>query len=167
MSETTRRGFLTGCSAAIAGLAGTRFTSLAFAEQGGGFNQEALVVVQEAWAVALKWEALRWAEGLACSKAWEARVVAGKWFALEDNKAWEGKVAEDKWSALLVLRPVSCHVKENTVLSSFLLESFVEFLAVVWPPLVKLATSIMATLSWVKLVVTAGWANAPVLVVWP
>ncbi len=45
MSGTTRRGFITGCSAAIAGLAGTRFTSLAFAEPGSGFNQETLVVV--------------------------------------------------------------------------------------------------------------------------
>jgi uncharacterized protein (DUF1501 family) len=45
MSGTTRRGFLTGCSAAIAGLAGTRFTNLAFAEPGSGYNQETLVVV--------------------------------------------------------------------------------------------------------------------------
>lgn len=42
--QTTRRGFVTGCSAAIAALAGSRFNSLAFA-QGGGGNDEILVVL--------------------------------------------------------------------------------------------------------------------------
>lgn len=44
MSQVTRRGFLMGCSAAIAGLAGARFNSMAFA-QGGVNNEEILVVV--------------------------------------------------------------------------------------------------------------------------
>lgn len=43
MCQVTRRGFLMGCSAAIAGLAGSRFNSMAFAQ--GGTNQEILVVV--------------------------------------------------------------------------------------------------------------------------
>jgi len=42
--QTTRRGFVTGCSAAIAALAGSRFNSLAFA-QGGNPNDEILVVL--------------------------------------------------------------------------------------------------------------------------
>ncbi len=42
--QSTRRGFLVGCSAAIAGLAGSRFNSLAFA-QGGGSSDEILVVL--------------------------------------------------------------------------------------------------------------------------
>ena len=41
----TRRGFIRGCSAAIAGMAGTRFTGLAFGEPGGDFNDEILVHV--------------------------------------------------------------------------------------------------------------------------
>lgn len=45
MCQPTRRGFLTGCSAAIASLAGSRFNSLAFAQGGGGFNDEILVVL--------------------------------------------------------------------------------------------------------------------------
>src|SRR5262245_14631941 len=45
MCRPTRRGFLTGCSAAIASLAGSRFNSLAFATPGGGFNDELLVVL--------------------------------------------------------------------------------------------------------------------------
>jgi len=43
MCDLTRRGFLVGCSAAIAGLAGSRFNSLAFAQPGG--DQEILVVL--------------------------------------------------------------------------------------------------------------------------
>jgi uncharacterized protein (DUF1501 family) len=43
--KPTRRGFVRGCSAAIAGLAGTRFTNLAFAAPSGDFNDEILVVV--------------------------------------------------------------------------------------------------------------------------
>jgi uncharacterized protein (DUF1501 family) len=42
--QTTRRGFLVGCSAAIAGLAGSRFNSLAFA-QAGDINDEILIVL--------------------------------------------------------------------------------------------------------------------------
>ncbi len=42
--QITRRGFVTGCSAAIAALAGSRFNSLAFA-QGGSWNDEILVVL--------------------------------------------------------------------------------------------------------------------------
>lgn len=42
--QTTRRGFVIGCSAAIAGLAGSRFNSLAFA-QTGTVNDEVLVVL--------------------------------------------------------------------------------------------------------------------------
>lgn len=42
--QTTRRGFLVGCSAAIAGLAGSRFNSLAFAQQG-AVNDEILIVL--------------------------------------------------------------------------------------------------------------------------
>ncbi|MGE0641269.1 MAG: DUF1501 domain-containing protein [Thermoanaerobaculia bacterium] len=45
MCQPTRRGFLVGCSAAIASLAGSRFNSFAFAEGGGGYNDEILVVV--------------------------------------------------------------------------------------------------------------------------
>jgi len=41
--EISRRGFMVGCSAAIAGLAGSRFNSLAFAQPGG--DQEILVVL--------------------------------------------------------------------------------------------------------------------------
>jgi uncharacterized protein (DUF1501 family) len=44
LCQTTRRGFLVGCSAAIAGLAGSRFNSLAFA-QDGSYNEEILVVL--------------------------------------------------------------------------------------------------------------------------
>ncbi len=44
MCQTTRRGFMVGCSAAIASLAGSRFNSLVFA-QGGSYNQELLVVL--------------------------------------------------------------------------------------------------------------------------
>lgn len=43
--QPTRRGFVTGCSAAVAGVAGSRFPSLAFAEPSGSFNEEVLVVV--------------------------------------------------------------------------------------------------------------------------
>jgi len=42
--QTTRRGFLVGCSAAIAALAGSRFNSLAFAQPGAD-NDEILVVL--------------------------------------------------------------------------------------------------------------------------
>ncbi len=45
MPITTRRGFMAGCSAAIAGMAGARISSLAFAQPGGAFNDEVLVVV--------------------------------------------------------------------------------------------------------------------------
>ncbi len=45
MCQPTRRGFLVGCSTAIASLAGSRFGSLAFAEPGGSFNDEIFVVV--------------------------------------------------------------------------------------------------------------------------
>lgn len=45
MCQPTRRGFLVGCSAAIANLAGSRFNSFAFAQGGGGFNDEIFVVV--------------------------------------------------------------------------------------------------------------------------
>ena len=44
MCEYSRRGFMVGCSAAIAGLAGSRFNSLAFADPGSGSN-EVLVVI--------------------------------------------------------------------------------------------------------------------------
>ncbi|MFQ5350030.1 MAG: DUF1501 domain-containing protein [Thermoanaerobaculia bacterium] len=44
MCEISRRGFMVGCSAAIAGLAGSRFNSLAFADPGSGPN-EVLVVL--------------------------------------------------------------------------------------------------------------------------
>ncbi len=43
MANVTRRGFVCGCSAAIAAMAGTRFTSLAFGQP--GFNNDVLVVV--------------------------------------------------------------------------------------------------------------------------
>ncbi len=43
--QPTRRGFVAGCSAAIAGLAGSRFPSLAFADPEGSLNNEVLVVV--------------------------------------------------------------------------------------------------------------------------
>lgn len=43
MSETTRRSFLMGCSAAIAAMAGSRFTSMAFGAPGN--NEEVMVVV--------------------------------------------------------------------------------------------------------------------------
>ena len=42
--QSTRRGFITGCSAAIASLAGSRFNSLAFGAPQGS-NDEILVVV--------------------------------------------------------------------------------------------------------------------------
>lgn len=45
MTRPTRRGFVTGCSAAIAGMAGSRFPSLAFADPGDVTNEEVLVVV--------------------------------------------------------------------------------------------------------------------------
>lgn len=45
MRHPTRRGFVTGCSAAIAGMAGARFPSLAFADPDGSGNNEILVVV--------------------------------------------------------------------------------------------------------------------------
>ena len=41
----TRRNFVKGCSAAVAGMAGARFTNLVFGAPGGGDNQEILVVV--------------------------------------------------------------------------------------------------------------------------
>lgn len=43
-AQSTRRGFLVGCSAAIASLAGSRFNSLAFAGTGGG-DHEVLIVL--------------------------------------------------------------------------------------------------------------------------
>jgi uncharacterized protein (DUF1501 family) len=43
--QITRRGFVVGCSTAIASLAGSRFNSLAFAAPGGSFNEEVLVVL--------------------------------------------------------------------------------------------------------------------------
>lgn len=43
--QPTRRGFVVGCSAAIAAMAGSRLTRLAFAEPGTAVNQELLVVV--------------------------------------------------------------------------------------------------------------------------
>ena len=45
--QPTRRGFLVGCSTAIASLAGSRFNSFAFAQaaRGGGTNDEILVVL--------------------------------------------------------------------------------------------------------------------------
>ncbi len=47
MCSPTRRGFLVGCSTAIASLAGSRFNSFAFAQGsgGGGSNDEILVVL--------------------------------------------------------------------------------------------------------------------------
>ncbi len=45
MRRPTRRGFVTGCSAAIAGMAGSRFPSLAFADPATSINDEVLVVV--------------------------------------------------------------------------------------------------------------------------
>ncbi|MEO8274772.1 MAG: DUF1501 domain-containing protein [Thermoanaerobaculia bacterium] len=45
MCQSTRRGFLVGCSAAIASLAGSRFNSFAFAQGEGNFNDEILVVL--------------------------------------------------------------------------------------------------------------------------
>ena len=45
MRHPTRRGFVTGCSAAIAGMAGARFPSLAFADPDASINSEILVVV--------------------------------------------------------------------------------------------------------------------------
>lgn len=45
MRHPTRRGFVTGCSAAIAGMAGARFPSMAFADPGESINNEILVVV--------------------------------------------------------------------------------------------------------------------------
>ena len=44
MSETTRRGFITGCSAAVAAYAGTQFNTLAFGEPLGD-NEDILVSV--------------------------------------------------------------------------------------------------------------------------
>ncbi len=43
--KATRRGFVVGCSAAVAGLAGSRLTRMAFAEPGASVNQDILVVV--------------------------------------------------------------------------------------------------------------------------
>ncbi|MEM7351185.1 MAG: transcriptional initiation protein Tat, partial [Acidobacteriota bacterium] len=43
MNNVTRRGFLCGCSAAIAGLAGSRLNTVAFGDP--ALNQEVLVVV--------------------------------------------------------------------------------------------------------------------------
>ena len=45
MTRPTRRGFVAGCSAAIAGMAGARFPSLAFADPDVDINNEVLVVV--------------------------------------------------------------------------------------------------------------------------
>lgn len=45
MTRPTRRGFIAGCSAAIAGLAGTRFPTMAFADPESTINDEILVVV--------------------------------------------------------------------------------------------------------------------------
>ena len=45
MTHPTRRGFVAGCSAAIAGMAGSRFPSMAFADTNGSTNDEILVVV--------------------------------------------------------------------------------------------------------------------------
>ncbi len=45
MRRPTRRGFVAGCSAAVAGMAGSRFPSLAFADPDGSINNEVLVVV--------------------------------------------------------------------------------------------------------------------------
>ena len=45
MRHPTRRGFVTGCSAAIAGMAGARFPSMAFADPDGTINNEIVVVV--------------------------------------------------------------------------------------------------------------------------
>ena len=44
MPETSRRRFMCGCSAAIAGLVGSRFNSLAFAGEG-VVNKELLVIL--------------------------------------------------------------------------------------------------------------------------
>jgi len=41
----TRRGFVAGCSAAIAGMAGARYPSMAFANPKGTVNEETLVVI--------------------------------------------------------------------------------------------------------------------------
>jgi len=45
MTRPTRRGFVAGCSAAIAGMTGARFPSLAFADPELDINNEVLVVV--------------------------------------------------------------------------------------------------------------------------
>ncbi len=45
MTKPTRRGFVAGCSAAIAGLAGSRFPSMAFADPAEATNDEIFVVV--------------------------------------------------------------------------------------------------------------------------
>lgn len=45
MPRTTRRRFVAGCSAAIAGMSGARFPSLAFADPAATINDEVLVVV--------------------------------------------------------------------------------------------------------------------------
>ena len=45
MTRPTRRGFIAGCSATIAGMAGARFPSLAFADPDVDINHEVLVVV--------------------------------------------------------------------------------------------------------------------------
>jgi len=45
VTRPTRRGFVAGCSAAVAGMAGARFPSLAFAEPGSTINDEILVVI--------------------------------------------------------------------------------------------------------------------------
>ncbi len=44
MTDTTRRGFITGCSAAVAAYAGTRFNTVAFGDPGSD-NEDILVVV--------------------------------------------------------------------------------------------------------------------------
>lgn len=44
-SSTTRRGFLVGCSAAIAGMAGSRFNSVAFGSPEGGVNNEIMLMI--------------------------------------------------------------------------------------------------------------------------
>ena len=45
MCDINRRGFMVGCSAAIAGLAGSRFNTLAFAQSGGAAASETMVVI--------------------------------------------------------------------------------------------------------------------------
>jgi len=45
IKRPTRRGFVVGCSAAIAGMAGTRFNNFAFGAPGSGHNEETLVTI--------------------------------------------------------------------------------------------------------------------------